>query len=99
MFIVYSLYTFRYPARAPFPQAVHIGFTMGANAETDLNLSGFFNAHTSAPCPPIECPVMPEHSSTSRPKWDYRAGVLYDLRQKCEGKVHLGRIKDIKEVV
>ena len=32
---------------------------MGANALTDLKRSGLRRAMVSAPCPPIECPVIP----------------------------------------
>ena len=35
------------------------GATIGAKADTDRNRPGFFNASVSAPCPPIEWPVIP----------------------------------------
>jgi hypothetical protein len=41
----------------PLPTCV--GLQMGAKAETDLKAPGCFIAHTSAPCPPMECPVTP----------------------------------------
>merc|ERR1711967_201394 len=47
----------RYPVNALCPQGQPVGWQIGANAEHDLYFPGFFSADTSAPCPPILCPI------------------------------------------
>ena len=46
----------KYPPKAFFPQSQLLGFAMGANAETDLYLPGFFRKMVKAPWPPMLCP-------------------------------------------
>ena len=41
-----------------YPQGDSVGYAMGAKAEIDLYLSGFFNPIYKAPKPPILIPVI-----------------------------------------
>ena len=48
------------------PQGTFMGLQMGAKADRDLYMSGFFRAMVMAPWPPMECPMIPVWSRPGR---------------------------------
>ena len=52
-------YAPRYPVNAFMPHGLCFGAAIGANADIDRYFCGFLRPMVSAPCPPIEWPMMP----------------------------------------